>query len=111
MSLIECPECGNQISSHAEACPNCGYSFKRENRKNMFWDYACLGFCIIGLLCDQFLPVVIRSFFSLIFFNLGFFTSYKSYNNVVRFIAVLLSVLGVIGCVAEFAFYIMKAMR
>lgn len=25
MSLIQCPECGKEISDHAEKCPNCGY--------------------------------------------------------------------------------------
>lgn len=24
MALIECPECGEEISEKAEACPNCG---------------------------------------------------------------------------------------
>ena len=24
MALIECPECGREISEHAEACPHCG---------------------------------------------------------------------------------------
>jgi membrane protein YdbS with pleckstrin-like domain len=25
MALIECPECGKQVSTEAQACPNCGY--------------------------------------------------------------------------------------
>lgn len=25
MSMITCPECGKEISSSAESCPNCGY--------------------------------------------------------------------------------------
>lgn len=25
MALIECPECGVQVSSSAESCPKCGY--------------------------------------------------------------------------------------
>ena len=28
MTLIPCPECGNQISDKALMCPNCGYSNK-----------------------------------------------------------------------------------
>lgn len=27
MPLINCPECGQQMSSHARICPHCGYSF------------------------------------------------------------------------------------
>ncbi|MCI8700188.1 MAG: zinc-ribbon domain-containing protein [Clostridia bacterium] len=26
MALIRCKECGKQISSSAESCPNCGYT-------------------------------------------------------------------------------------
>ena len=25
MALINCPECGNQVSTSAKSCPNCGY--------------------------------------------------------------------------------------
>lgn len=24
MALVNCPECGKEVSTHAEACPNCG---------------------------------------------------------------------------------------
>lgn len=29
MALINCPECGKQMSDRAEACPNCGYVMKQ----------------------------------------------------------------------------------
>jgi len=29
MALIECKECGNQVSDKAKSCPNCG--FEKEN--------------------------------------------------------------------------------
>lgn len=29
MSLITCPECGNQISSTAKACPSCGFTHEK----------------------------------------------------------------------------------
>ena len=28
MALLTCPECGNEVSSSAKACPKCGYPFK-----------------------------------------------------------------------------------
>ena len=28
MALINCPECGNQVSDQAGACPNCGYPIR-----------------------------------------------------------------------------------
>ena len=33
MTLINCPECNNEISSKAEACPKCGYSQKKRTDK------------------------------------------------------------------------------
>lgn len=32
MSLIQCPECGKEISNKAPACPNCGMPLRREDR-------------------------------------------------------------------------------
>jgi len=31
MALINCPECGKQVSDVAIACPHCGYSINQEN--------------------------------------------------------------------------------
>lgn len=31
MALIECPECGNQISDKAAKCPHCGFVTKKKN--------------------------------------------------------------------------------
>lgn len=33
MALIKCNECGKEISSQAESCPNCGYKVKSNNKK------------------------------------------------------------------------------
>lgn len=30
MALINCPECGKEISDQAETCPNCGIALKRK---------------------------------------------------------------------------------
>uniref|UniRef100_UPI003217C9E3 hypothetical protein n=1 Tax=uncultured Draconibacterium sp. TaxID=1573823 RepID=UPI003217C9E3 len=35
MALIQCPECENQISSHAQNCPHCGYPIQK---KTVEWD-------------------------------------------------------------------------
>lgn len=32
MSLINCPECGKEISDKAESCPNCGTPMKEKNQ-------------------------------------------------------------------------------
>ncbi len=32
MALIECPECSNQVSSHAASCPKCGCPIKSPQR-------------------------------------------------------------------------------
>ena len=31
MSLINCPECKNEISNKAEMCPNCGYPISKDD--------------------------------------------------------------------------------
>ncbi len=33
MALINCPECGKEVSDAAELCPNCGYSIKKHKKK------------------------------------------------------------------------------
>lgn len=35
MSMIVCPECGKQISSSAESCPNCGYVITKREPPNV----------------------------------------------------------------------------
>ena len=35
MSLIKCPDCGKEISSHAESCPHCGYPLKKKKDYNV----------------------------------------------------------------------------
>ena len=30
MALINCPECGKQISNNAENCPNCGHPINKK---------------------------------------------------------------------------------
>lgn len=34
MALINCPECGKEISDTIEQCPHCGYKIKRKNFAN-----------------------------------------------------------------------------
>lgn len=34
MALIKCPECGKEISSEADVCPNCGISTRKKKKEN-----------------------------------------------------------------------------
>lgn len=45
MSLIQCPECGKEISNEAKACPNCGHPIKSKNNKHS------KGIIVIAALC------------------------------------------------------------
>lgn len=36
MALINCPECGLQVSTNAEICPHCGNPLKNMIRTNKF---------------------------------------------------------------------------
>ncbi len=31
MSLIDCPECAQDVSEHAGSCPHCGYPFQQSD--------------------------------------------------------------------------------
>ena len=33
MALIKCPECGKEVSSGAESCPNCGHPISKKGKK------------------------------------------------------------------------------
>lgn len=35
MALIQCPECGNRVSSFAKSCPGCGYPMPKQNHENV----------------------------------------------------------------------------
>ena len=57
MALINCPECGTQISNKAESCPKCALPLRkraitevatRENREGCFLQTLNCG-CMIGL--------------------------------------------------------------
>lgn len=50
MALINCPECGNQVSDTAKRCPNCGRPMNPVNSsKIIIWVIAGI-FGIIALL-------------------------------------------------------------
>jgi ribosomal protein L37E len=46
MALIQCPECGKEISNSAKMCPHCGYKLKN-NIKQKIWGKRLT---IIGLI-------------------------------------------------------------
>ena len=52
MSLIKCPECGNEISDKAYSCPKCGYPIKQKNVVVLKKDYKgkAKAFTIAGII-------------------------------------------------------------
>ena len=36
MSLINCPECNNNVSNKAESCPNCAYPINTKSKEGCF---------------------------------------------------------------------------
>ena len=50
MSMIKCPECGNEVSSEAKSCPNCGKPMTKKNKH--------LG-CLIGILVVIIIGIII----------------------------------------------------
>ena len=54
MAMIQCPECGKEISSSADVCPNCGYGILKARQKQnakTIWKIAggIFLFCFIVL--------------------------------------------------------------
>ena len=60
MTLISCPECKNEISSQAEACPKCGYSLqkKSEKKSSMGCGTGCLIVIILFVIYIVFAKIV-----------------------------------------------------
>ncbi len=53
MSMINCPDCGNQYSDKADSCPKCGCPNPYAKKKTAFWSSGRL---IIGIL-SMVLPI------------------------------------------------------
>ena len=64
MALIDCPECGNQVSDLAESCPHCGFGLYQEapeiiariTYKARTGGGGCL-IALIGLACLFYFPL------------------------------------------------------
>ncbi|WP_372369287.1 hypothetical protein [Candidatus Uabimicrobium sp. HlEnr_7] len=56
MALINCDECKAQISSHADACPHCGYPMKKnQNINNSYSNDKKMGGFVLFLLTSVFI--------------------------------------------------------
>jgi len=55
MALAKCPECSEDISDQAGACPSCGYPLRRREGESEFRAFrkrilvGCLVMCVIAL--------------------------------------------------------------
>lgn len=96
MALLSCPECGNEVSSNADFCPQCGYSFKTQSQRKVMYNVLPFVFFGIGALCVLLLPETIGMILGLILFNVGFFVSFKSQTNAVKIISIVLCVIGIL---------------
>lgn len=50
MALVKCPECNNDISDQAVACPKCGYELKKRKKKVTLPSGKNKWFVVIGVL-------------------------------------------------------------
>lgn len=48
MALINCKECGNEVSSKAKACPKCGASVPKGPNRLLLWGIGLTGLAAIG---------------------------------------------------------------
>ena len=44
MAMTECSECGQEVSTNADECPQCGNRMRRRNRD------SCMGCILIGVI-------------------------------------------------------------
>lgn len=47
MALIECPECGKEVSDKAKSCPNCGCPIDKFQNENDFPTYTVIAFSLL----------------------------------------------------------------
>ena len=82
MALINCPECGNQMSDTAKKCTHCGYKTKKLNKK-VIWGIILI---ILGIgalvLCEFQLDI-----------------SKKFYSDMDHYIAAVVLCIVMIGCI------------
>jgi hypothetical protein len=48
MALVDCPECSEEVSEDADACPHCGYTLEAEDSEKGC--YGCLGIFGVSVL-------------------------------------------------------------
>ena len=73
MALINCPECGKEVSTTALSCPHCGYALlaKAQHKKNSSFYIISIIFCIIVITALLFIPKGNRSGLPEDFYNIG----------------------------------------
>lgn len=89
MAIIKCPECGNEISSSAPVCPNCGYSFlfapTSKSRAKINLITLIVGVIFYFITRKWFIPIVIGgAIIELIVTVLTVFSSLLFGNRTVR---------------------------
>lgn len=57
MTVVKCPECGNQVSTEARACPHCGAPVKKGPRRSVIYGGALLALVVLGLLVATWLNI------------------------------------------------------
>jgi ribosomal protein L37E len=50
MAIINCPECGKEISNTAKSCPHCGYDIKKAKNIKFFKKISICVLCLVLLL-------------------------------------------------------------
>lgn len=63
MAIINCRECGHEISSKADSCPKCGNPINKESNEGCFLQTLNIGCMIfIGVIIGIIILAIISSF-------------------------------------------------
>jgi uncharacterized paraquat-inducible protein A len=69
MALIECPECGSEVSSHTESCPRCGYPINRWKIQQLLSPMVIVG-SVVVMMVGSFELGLLVLFAGLIWFSM-----------------------------------------
>ena len=64
MAIINCKECGQEVSSNADKCPKCGNPINNTSNEGCFLQTLNMGCMFLALLIGLFLLLVLVSLFS-----------------------------------------------
>ena len=99
MTIIECPECGKEISSHTENCPRCGYPINKKTPVHHHSDAPEREYNARTI--ASFVADIIMSIIGTVFIVVGFVKGGAALPAfvIIGSLMVIMSIIGVLTCI------------